>query len=212
MQSSPFMLGRSEALLALALMATTLAIAAPPAAADAHCDAPWGAASSAPLQDDAGSGLDAGDAPQDATLLPGHGEYAAFLDPVKRDGGDAEDWYALDIPADGTDESAIFSVSSDYGPAPYALGTRFLLEVFDPDGVTYETRSDSDPVALTLEKEGTWLMRVTVLDAPQPVYACGTGSPLVRGTGVGGTTSAIAANHIVYFGCDPICSWNAADA
>lgn len=205
------MLGRSEALLALILTATILAIVAPPAAADMHCDAPWGAASSAPLQDDAGTGLDAGDAPGEATLLPGHGDYAAFLDPVRRDGGDAEDWYALDIPHTG--ESGLFSVSADYEGAAYALGTRFRLDVFEPGAdEPLTTFSDGAPVALTLEQAGTWLMRVTVVDAPQPVYACGTGGPLVRGSGVGGTTSAVASNHVVYFGCDPICTWNAADA
>ena len=199
--------GLREAALTLLLLTSALAVA--PSVGALPCDSgPWGVAASAPLQDDAGSGFDAGDAPEEAIELPGHDEYQAFLDPLYRDGRDAEDWYALDIPLLG--RGIRFSVSEAYRTVD-APDVAFRMDVFAPgaDAPSFTTTSRSGPIDLDAYDAGRWLVRVTVVDPPHAAYVCGTGEPLVGGTGARGATSEAISNHVVYFGCDPVCTWAA---
>lgn len=192
-----------ELVVGVALVLATFALAAP-AAADVHCEAPWGVTHSAPVQDDALRGFDAGDAPEDAILLPGHGDYPGFVDPVRRDGGDLEDWYAFELPPSGADTRYRFSVARDY-TTPFYVGA-FQMEVFEPGvEVPLVTDVDSPAISRTDAAGGTWLVRVTAIPAAD-VYSCGQSAPIAPGLGMPGATSAVARNHWIYFGCEPFCA------
>ena len=189
----------------LTLLAATLG-AAPASAGGGVCDSgPWGVASSAPLQDDAGTGFDAGDARERATPLPGHANYSSFLDPVYRDGRDAEDWYTLELGSSSWDVIR-FSVGAGYTPGMPDLA--FRMEVFEPGAATpsFSTTSRDAPIELADYSAGRWDVRVAVIDPQRVVYLCGTAAAPVAGTGLAGTTSRVVSNHMVYFGCEPVCT------
>lgn len=189
--------------LALALLLAALPL--PPAASEpALCSAFATAVppAHAVLQDDAGSGTDAGDALAAAMPLGFEGYVLGYLDPaVGHDAADTEDWYGVELPGAGE----VVSVGMTWDYASVVPGYQVLAQVYAPGGqLVFTTGSAEEPRNFTNHVAGWWHIRVfhtPLADAPPLQGPCAS-VPASPGLEV---PARNAQNYGMYFGCHPHC-------
>ncbi|MGH2669166.1 MAG: hypothetical protein ACRDH5_08650 [bacterium] len=151
------------------------------------------------LQDDAGSGGDAGDSVEEATPIQKHETYEGTLPPIALQGiyEDRADLFAFSSPAQ---ESVRATVTSSGNPRIQVLLTSPSGQVFVAQ--TGQGQSAFFGQLFQIEvpgEEGTWTLSLL----GQPLTLPGLGCPLAPVTG--SFVSAPKSYAIVVDGCEPFC-------
>lgn len=193
---------REAALTLVLLFSATLALPSAPAL-PAACDAIAGAEES--LQDDAQSGVDAPDAPQDALRVGSDGYYSGYLSAVGHATADREDWYVYAVP-EGIDDMKVNVTVALPGDAYDATALpanlqAFLLTVFPPQGAPLMVSSYDGTLVIAEPASGDYLVRVTATTLVE-IGSCGSGAPLASPA----SPASAPRNHGFYLGCDPLCA------
>lgn len=211
---APALLAASVGILASLSLLAPAALAADPAA----CAALAGVAR-APgevLQDDAGSGGDAGDSAGAAAPMPqlNYSYSWGFVEPgVGRDFADLEDWFSIELGGWGAPAMAEVNATFHRSDAlPYALvdqdgPLRFQITAFPPDGsdplVGVPNGNGGTHVRFFDTIPGEWLFQVRLPYVLGGAAACA--GPYANPSVPGPANPAPATNYGVYFGCHPHC-------